>query len=110
MPTIFEPSDLPAKHGNGGRYITLANAAMLGVDALQVERVTLESGKKAEPASAVDAEQFLYVIQGMGQAYVGSTTFQLAPESMLWIDPGDTYSLEAGSEGLEVLICCAPAK
>jgi mannose-6-phosphate isomerase-like protein (cupin superfamily) len=83
---------------------------MLGVAALQVERVTVEAGKKSEPASAIDTERFLYVIRGTGQAQVGSETFPLAPESMLWIESGDTFILDAGAEQLEVLVCRAPAK
>jgi len=110
MPTIIEPNDLPVRNEDGATYTTLANSAMLGGDALQVERVTLDAGKSSEPAGAVDAERFLYVIQGSGQALVGSETFPLAPESMLWIESGDTFTLEAGSEELEVLICKAPAK
>src|SRR3990172_9454734 len=42
MPIIFEPDKLPVRHQNGTTYTTLANAAMLGADALQVERVRLE--------------------------------------------------------------------
>ena len=110
MPTIFEPDKLPVSHQNGTTYTTLANAAMLGVDALQVERVRLESGQRTEPASAVDAERFLYVIQGTGQAHIGDETFPLAPESMLWIEFGDTFTLEAGDGQLEVLVCRAPAE
>ena len=110
MPTIFEPNDLPIRNQDGVTYTALANAAMLGADALQVERVALEAGKKSEPAGAVDAERFLYVIHGIGQAHVGDETFPLVPESMLWIEAGDTYSLEAGAEQFEVLICRAPAE
>ena len=110
MPTIFEPNDLPIRNQDGVTYTTLANAAMLGADALQVEHVALEAGKKSEPADAVDAERFLYVIQGTGQAHVGSDAFPLAPESMLWIESGETFTLEAGAEQLEVLICRAPAE
>lgn len=44
MPTIFEPDKLPVRHQNGTTYTTLADAAMLGVDALQVERISLEAG------------------------------------------------------------------
>ena len=110
MPTIFEPNDLPVRNEDGAIYTSLANAAMLGADALQVERVTLDAGKKSEPASAVEAERFLYVIHGSGQALVGNETFHLAPESMLWIELGDTFTLKAGADRLEVLVCRAPAE
>jgi len=110
MPTIFEPNNLPVRNEAGAKYTTLANPAMLGTDALQVERVALDAGKSSKPVSAVEAERFLYIIQGSGQAQVGSETFPLAPESMLWIESGDTFTLEAGADGLEVLISQAPAK
>ena len=110
MPTIFEPNDLPVRNKNGATYTTLANAAMLGADALLVKRVALDVGKSSEPANAVDAERFVYVIKGTGQAQVGSETFPLAPESMLWIESGDTFTIEAGTEQLEVLVCRAPAE
>ena len=110
MPTIFEPNDLPVRSKDGATYTTLANTAMLGADALQVERVALDAGKKTEPASAMGAERFVFVIQGTGQAQVGSETFPLAAESMLWIESGDTFTLEAGAEQLEVLVCRAPAE
>jgi len=110
MSTIFEPNDLPARNEAGVKYTTLANPAMLGADALQVERVSLEAGKSSEPAHAVEAERFLYVIQGSGQAQVGSETFPLTTESMLWLESGDTFTLKAGAERLEVLVCKAPAK
>jgi mannose-6-phosphate isomerase-like protein (cupin superfamily) len=110
MPTIFEPNDLPVRNEAGAKYTTLANPTMLGADALQVERVALDTGKSSGPATAVDVERFLFVIQGSGQAQVGSETFPLAPESMLWIESGDTFTLEAGADGLEVLVCRAPAK
>ena len=110
MPTIFEPNDLPVRNKAGATYTTLANPAMLGSDALQVERVSLEAGKKSEPTIAVQAERFLYVIQGSGQVQVGSENFLLAPETMLWIESDDTFTLEAGTDGLEVLVSQAPAK
>lgn len=110
MPTIFEPNDLPVRNQAGATYTTLANAAMLGTDALGVERVVLEAGKKSGPISAVDAERFVYVIQGSGRAQVGSETFPFASESMLWIETDDTFTLEAGADGLEVLVCRAPTK
>ena len=110
MPTIFEPNDLPVRNKDGVTYTTLADAAMLGADALGVERVALGASKSSEPTTSVDVERFLYVIQGSGQAQVGGEAFPLASESMLWIEPGDTFTLEAGAGGLEVLVCKAPAK
>ncbi len=110
MPTIFEPKDLPARKEGDATFTTLANAAMIGVDALQVERVILESGQKSEPASAGDGECFLFVIRGAGWAQVEDESFTLTPESMLWIESGEMFTLEAGEGQMEVLVCRAPAK
>lgn len=110
MPTIFEPNDLPERKEGDASFTTLANAAMIGVDALQVERVIVEPGQKSEPASAGEGECFLYVIRGAGWAQIEEESFALTPESMLWIESGETFTLEASEEQLEVLVCRAPAQ
>ena len=108
MPTIFEPKDLPVTEKNGANIATLANRAMLGTNALQVKRITLGASVMSSTFEAVDAERFVYVIRGKGQAYVGEQPFPLDIESMLWLETGDTFYLEAGANGLEVLLCHAP--
>ncbi len=109
MPTIFEPKDLPVTEKSGVNIATLANRAMLGTDSLQVDRVVLKEGAKSLSFEAVDAERFVYVVSGTGQAYVSYQTFPLDAESMLWLEKDDTIYLEAGTGGLEVLLCRAPA-
>ena len=110
MPMIFEPDRLPVRHQKGTTYTTLADAAMLGVDALHVEHVAVEAGKTSDPVGVVHGERFVYVIRGLGRAQVGSESFPLGHESMLWIESGDIFTLEAGEEQLEVLVCRAPAE
>ncbi len=110
MPTIFDPKDLSVTKEGKTTYTMLADNAMLGTNALQVERVALEAGGSTPLISSMNAERFIYVIRGSGQAHVGKETYPLAPESILWIELGDSYSLEAGDKSLEVLICRAPAK
>jgi quercetin dioxygenase-like cupin family protein len=109
MPALFDPKDLPVITQEGASQATLANPAMLGTNALLVEHITLEAGARTMPTSAVNAEQFLYVIRGAGQAHAGGQVYPLAPESILWIETSDSYFLEAGAEQLEVLVCRAPA-
>jgi quercetin dioxygenase-like cupin family protein len=88
---------------------TLADRDMLGVEALHVERIKLDPGVHTPAASVLAGEHFLYVIDGSGQARVGPHAFRLEPESILWLEPGDSYSLEAGADTLEVLLCHSPA-
>jgi len=109
MPTIFEPKDLSVIEKDGQSLTTLANAAMLGTDALQVERITLHTNTGTSSFEAVNAERFLYVIRGAGGAHVGEQSFPLDTESVLWLEKDDMFLLEASADGLEVLLCRAPA-
>jgi quercetin dioxygenase-like cupin family protein len=109
MPTIFDPKDLPVTEKHGAKIVTLANQAMLGTDALQVEKILLQPGAESASYPSGDRERFVYVIGGKGQAYIGRQAFPLRPESVLWLEREDTFYMEAGFEGLEVLLCQAPA-
>lgn len=112
MATIHDPSQLTITHLSGVTRVTLANRALLGAGALRIERVSLDAGAYTLPAqtSRQRAEHFLYVIRGTGLARVGAESFPLETESILWLEPGDVYSLEAGADALEVLLCRAPAE
>jgi quercetin dioxygenase-like cupin family protein len=109
MPKIFEPKDLSVAEKGGAKVATLANSAMLRTNALQVERILLQGNAKSLIYEAADAERFAYVVRGQGQAHIGNQKFQLSAESVLWIEKEDTLSLEADADGLEVLLCQAPA-
>lgn len=109
MPTIFKHEDLPTAEKSGINVTTLANQAMLGSDALQVQRIALGAGAESESYKAENTERFIYVIRGMGQAYVGGQVFPLRSESMLWLEKGDAFYFESSADGLEVLLCRAPA-
>lgn len=108
MPKIFEPQDLPLLRRTGVSLTTLGTSAMLGTAALQVERIRLDANAAMPASGTAHAERFLYVIRGGGQARVGSEEFPLTAESVLWIEAEDSYSVQSGPEGLEVLVCRAP--
>ena len=109
MPTIFEPKDLPVTEKNGSNVATLANSTLLGTNALQVERIVLAAGAESESFEASVVERFVYVVRSKGQAHVSEQAFPLEVESVLWLEKADTFYLEAGADGLEVLLCHAPA-
>ncbi len=109
MPTIFGPKDLPIDEKTGMRIATLANQAMLGTSALQVKRITLDVNSISESFGAENAERFVYVVRGKGKADVGDEIFPLDVESVLWLEKDDTFRFEASANGLEVLLCRAPA-
>jgi len=109
MPNIIDAARLTSTVSGGIARAVLASRATLGSGALQVERVTLEPGARASAAGTPAGENFVYVIRGSGRARVGRQVFELQPESVLWLEPGDSCSLGAGAEALEVLLCRAPA-
>lgn len=109
MPIVFEPKDLKIIKKNGASVAVLADYSKLGTNALQVERIELKNTAKTSAYEAKDAERFIYVIRGKGQACVGDQNYPLGSESVLWLDKEDTFHLEASEEGLEVLLCQAPA-
>jgi len=108
MPTIFEPKDLPIDERIGAKIATLANQAMLGTDALQVKRITLEANSKSDSYGAENMERFVYVISGKGQALVGRESFPLVAESVLWLEKNDAFHFETDANELELLLCYAP--
>lgn len=73
-----------------------------GTLALEARRLVLGAGERAE-RRAPDGETMLYVIAG-GGSVSGSP---LARESLVWLDPGERYELEAGPGGLELLEAAA---
>lgn len=109
MPIIFDPKDLATLEKNGVNIATLANQTMLGTNALQVEKVLIQPGAESASYPPGEAERFVYVIRGKGQAYVGQRAFPLNIESVLWLEKEDTFFIEAGFDGLEILLCQAPA-
>jgi quercetin dioxygenase-like cupin family protein len=106
---IFSPAELTTTRQAGVAETTLADRALLGSDALHVEQITLDPGVRTQPARVSDGEYFVYVVSGAGQAHVGTELLPLEPETILWLEPGDTYTLEAGAHALVVLLCRAPA-
>jgi len=108
MPTIFESKDLPLDEKTGVKIATLANQAMLGTDALQVKQIHLDANSKSESFDAENAERFVYVISGKGQAKVGNESFPLETESVLWLEKTDSFHFETEASELELLLCSAP--
>lgn len=109
MPIILEPKDLTVVQKDGANIAVLADYSKIGTNALQVEHIELKADAKTPFYEAADAERFIYVIRGNGEAYFGDQKYPLEAESVLWLEKEDTFYLEAGSDRLEILLCHAPA-
>jgi quercetin dioxygenase-like cupin family protein len=79
-----------------------------GTLALGARRLALEPRETAARVEAPAGESFLYVIGGSGRVQAAGESAALAAESVVWLEPGDTCELEAGDDGLRLLLAHAP--
>lgn len=87
------------RRGRGVTEATLTDGTL----ALDARRISLGPGERRPPARAEAGETFLYVIAGTGSV----SGVPLAVESVVWLEPGDEYSLAAGDDGLDLLLAHA---
>jgi mannose-6-phosphate isomerase-like protein (cupin superfamily) len=104
MPVIRRPGELTQQRGPGWSRQAWAGAAAFG------EPVPMEAARcRLEPGAALavplgSQEALAYVIGGSGSAQAAGESFRLARESMLWLAGCDGVSLQAGADGLDVLV------
>ncbi len=107
MPVVKDTADLPVQVTDGVTETLVAGPAVFGAPVpMRMRRVALERGRTAA-LDAGGAEVMAYVVAGGGAMAVAGERHELAPESMAWIEPGP-FELEAGDEGLVVLVAEAP--
>jgi uncharacterized RmlC-like cupin family protein len=70
----------------------------ISVRGLSVQIVELGAGAQLKLSG--DGETMAYVVEGRGKTKLGT----LAPESLVWLDPGDALAIEAGAGGLRLLV------
>jgi len=97
-------------HGDGCHETILADRHVLGEPVMVTRRWSFKPLASGPETTRGDYEEMLFVISGGGTAFVGGKRYALHPESMLWLESGDTYHLQAGPDGLEVLQYCAPGE
>jgi quercetin dioxygenase-like cupin family protein len=96
--------------GAGWIETILADPDSIGARAMAARRLQLDPGASTPQGEHRDGERFLYVIGGTGTAIVGDERLPLAPESVLWLESGDRYRVEAGPDGIELLLAEAPGR
>ena len=111
MAMIREVEDLEVhREEHGWVETTLADSTLFGHAAMVARRWSLEPGARSPSFVHGEQEQMLYVIAGSGRARVNSEHYALMQENLLWMEPGDRYHLEAGEQGLEILVGFAPGE
>ena len=109
LPIIIMPDQMKTYgQGDGWQVVTLADKNATGEPATVARRWSFCPGACGPDVVHHDADQLLYVIHGTGEAEVNGERFPLEQESVLWLEPGDSYRFSAGSKGLEILQGYAP--
>lgn len=104
MPNIVKADDVPdAGSGPGWARSMLADRTVVNTGAMTLERLSLDPGAEGPELVGGDRERFVYVMDG-GGTLTGSTEAELAPETIVWIEPGDRLRMRAGPEGIRVLV------
>jgi len=111
MPILVKSEQMKTgRRGEGWTETILADSQTIGTAAMIARRWTFEPDARGPETTHGPVEQLLYVIRGSGTAFVGGERLPLNPETVLWLEPGDQYYLEAGESGLEILQGSAPAE
>lgn len=111
MPIIVRPEEMRIhRQEEGWTAITLADSQTISAPAMVARRWSLEPRAIGPQMTQGDAEELLYVIRGSGIALVEGERLPLEPETVLWLEPGDRYQIEAGENGLEILQGYAPGE
>jgi quercetin dioxygenase-like cupin family protein len=105
MPEFRQPEEMAVRDGaQGWTLSTLADSSHIDGLGMVAMRWSLTRGARSpRRGNHRGGERFLYVIQGDGVAVIGGERLRLDREYVLWLEPDDAYSLEAGPGGLEVL-------
>jgi quercetin dioxygenase-like cupin family protein len=105
LPVIRQAGQLEHRNGPGWGSQAWASAEAFGSAVpLRVDRHRLEPGADSPQIPVSGPEAFAYVITGTGTARVAGEVFSLAPESVLWLAACSGLEIQAGPDGLDVLV------
>jgi quercetin dioxygenase-like cupin family protein len=105
MPVIRHLNELTQQDGPGWTRLDWAGTAVFGEPVpMEARRYRIEPGTSGPDITLGAQEAFAYVIEGGGTALAGGESYPLSRESVLWLAGCATLTVEAGPDGLDVLI------
>ena len=111
MPVIIEPDVMKViQKEDGWTETTLADSLLINSLGMVARRWSFKPGSRTHEIHHGDHDEMLYVIAGSGITRVGSQELSLEPETLIWLEPGDHYFIQASAEGLEILQGFAPSE
>ena len=111
MPVIRHPDELTQQDGPGWTRLDWAGAAVFGEPVpMEACRYRIQAGATGPQIALGGQEAFAYVIGGAGMALAAGESYPLARESVLWLAGRDALTLQAGPDGLDVLVAESAAE
>lgn len=109
MPVIIESDVMKViQKEDGWIETTLADSRLINGLGMVARRWSFKPGTRTHEIQHGDHDEMLFVLAGSGIAQVGSQVLSLEPETLVWLEPGDRYFIQASVEGLEILQGIAP--
>ncbi len=105
MPEFRHPDEAEQEAGGHGWSLSmLADGRHITDLGMAARRWRVEPfGRTTEWTNPGPEERFLYVISGKGAAHLAGQRLEIDTEDLIWLEPGDTLSLEAADRPLNVL-------
>lgn len=100
----------PSKHVETSAWKLLSPASH-GNKAASVSLVEIRPGGRAEPDAHPGSEQVFYIISGRVRAQIAGESFDVEPNSCIYVPEGAEHSMEVvGEEVLRMIVVTAPPR
>ena len=110
MPIVRSANELSTTEGDGYTETACAGSEIFGAPVpMQARRFVVRPGATA-PVDVAGDEAMVYVVTGTGVLEAGPERHDLAPESLVWLEPPASTVVHAGDGGVEVLVAEAPGR
>jgi quercetin dioxygenase-like cupin family protein len=107
MPTVVHRDALDPHARAAGWLETVLHDPGAEAEGFALARWDLGPNETTQPLAHEHGEAFLYVAEGSGRIVLKEGDAELGAETVVWLDPGDEYRLEAGEDGLAVVVASA---
>ncbi|MHB1511545.1 MAG: hypothetical protein ACYCZ8_18760 [Acidimicrobiales bacterium] len=109
MPIVSRAEEMPTQHSPAVTGRVFAGEAVFGRPVPMLgRRFDLQPEAEALLGELSRTEALLYVAAGAGSATADGALHSLETETTLWLTPGQSLVLRAGSGGLSILLAEAP--
>jgi len=98
----------PPKHVNTDIWVMISKETV-GAEKVMLSLAEIHPGGAAEEDSHPGSEHGLFMISGVGEAFVGDRQYIVNPGECLWIPPGAKHGIKpVGGQTIRMVVFTAP--